>query len=190
MIAAILAAALAATPAPATPAGALVGPCIWSKLPADHKALLLAAPDFAAFDKLRRGYPEGATETAFAACVPENDGPGDASAEIAFTYYEASLWAERRVLGKWPQSKLAAIDSMPEDDLQYFWLQPDPKAVGPAYLEQRARVWSRVYGAFGRTGPSADKGDPLDAWIVARVGWRLGESNYRKSLKPVVLPVR
>lgn len=179
MIQAILAAAaVSAAPAPAS-TGGLVAPCIWEKLPA-HKAQVLAAPDFPTFDKLRRGYPQEALQAAFAACVPE-EGDGDKAAEIAFTYYEVSLWAQRRLAGKWPQAKLAVIDNIADEDLRYFWLQPDPVTIDDGYRERRTQAWARVYGPFGRSGPAATR-DDLDAWVFGRVGWRLGEMDYRQKL--------
>lgn len=179
MIGAILSAAVAATPAPVAAPG-LVGPCVWEKLPA-YKAQVIAAPDFQTFSKLRNAYPEGALETAFEACVPE--GPADSAAEIAFTYYEVSLWAERRLAGKWPQAKLATIDSIPEEDLRFFWLQPAPDKIDAGYKAARGEAYARVYGPFGRTGPAAaGTHDDLDSWIIGRVGWRLGELDYRQGL--------
>lgn len=187
MILAILAAAaVSATPVPVpAPAGGLVAPCIWEKLPA-YKTQVLAAPDFQTFDKLRRAYPDEALQSAFAACVPEA-GDGDAAAEIAFTYYEASLWAQRRLTGKWPQAKLALVDNIAEEDLKYFWLQPDPASIDEGYKERRAQAWARVYGPFGRNGPATVR-DDLDAWVIGRVGWRLGEMDYKQGLAKKAAP--
>ncbi len=170
--------AAAAVVGEVAPAPGLAAPCIWLKLPA-YKEQVLAAADFPTFDRLRRAYPEAEAEAAFAACVPE--GGADAAAEMAFTYYEASLWARRRLVGKWPEATLNAIDAMPETDLKYFWLQPDPAKADPAWTAERKAAWARVYGPFGRVEPAAPK-DDLDTYIVARVGWRLGEIDYRQGL--------
>lgn len=176
MILALLAAAAVAGEVAPTPG--LVAPCIWTRLP-DYKSQVLAAPDFRTFNTLRRAYPEAEAQAAFAACVPE--GTNDAAAEIAFTYYEASLWARKRLVGKWPESSLNALDAMPEADLKYFWLQPDPASADPGYEDARKAAWARAYKPFGREGPAEVK-DDLDTYIVARVGWRLGEIDYRQGL--------
>jgi hypothetical protein len=172
----LAAAAVAAAPAPAS---GTVAECIWSKLPA-YKEQVLAAPDFETFDKLRRAWPEEATATAFAACVPE--GGNDAAAETSFTYYEVSMWARRRLAVKWPEATLARVDAIPEDKLRYFWLQPAPEQQDAAFRQARAEAWARVYEPFGRSGPAA-KGDDLEMFIVGRTGWRLGEIDYREGLK-------
>lgn len=170
--------AAAAVAGEVAPAPGLAAPCIWLKLPA-YKEQVLAAPDFPTFDRLRRAYPEAEAEAAFAACVPE--GGNDGAAEMAFTYYEASLWSRKRLVGKWPEAKLNALDALPEADLKYFWLQPDPAKTPPGYVEARKAAWARVYAPFGREGPAASK-DDLDTYIIARVGWRLGEIDYRQGL--------
>ncbi|MES2035324.1 MAG: hypothetical protein V4466_14210 [Pseudomonadota bacterium] len=174
MIEALMAAAAVAA-APASQ----VAPCIWGKLPA-YKEQVIAAPDIDSFQRMRRTYPDGAAEAAFAACVPE--GEGDAAAEMAFSYYEASLWARGRLAGKWPAEALAAIDGIPEQELKYFWLQSTVDTTNVGFRQAQTQAWARVYGPFGRTGPIAGR-DDLDAYIVGRVGWRLGELDYREGLK-------
>ncbi len=170
--------AAAAVAGEVAPAPGLAAPCIWLKLPA-YKEQVLAAPDFATFNTLRRAYPEAEAQAAFSACVPE--GGNDDAAEMAFTYYEASLWARKRLVGKWPEASLNAIDAIPENDLRHFWLQPDPAKAPPGWAEARKAAWARVYKPFGREAPAA-KPDDLDAYIFARVGWRLGEIDYRQGL--------
>ncbi len=173
MILSALAAAAVATAAPDA-----VAECIWSKLPA-YRETVLAAPDFQTFDRMRREYPADATATAFEACVPE--GQNDAAAETAFTYYEASLWARRRLAVKWPEASLARVDAIPEQSLQFFWLQPPPEQQTEAYRQARADAWTKVYEPFGRSAPAAER-DDLEIYIVGRVGWRLGELDYREGL--------
>lgn len=180
MILAILAAATIA--GEIAPAPGLVAPCIWTRMPA-YKTQVLAAPDFKMFNTLRRGYPEAEAAAAFAACVPEET--NDAAAEVAYTYYEASLWLRKRLVGKWPENALNGIDAIPETDLKYFWLQPDAARTEPGYVEARKAAWARAYKPFGREAPAATP-DDLDGYIVARVGWRLGEIDYRGDRKSVV----
>jgi len=175
ILSALAAAAVAAAPAPAAISAA---ECIWSKLPA-YRETVLAAPDFETFDKLRRDYPADATATAFEACVPE--GGNDAAAETSFTYYEASLWARRRLSVKWPEAALARIDAIPDEKLQYFWLQPAQDQQDAAWRQARSEAWARVYEPFGRTAPGA-KTDDLEVFIIGRTGWRLGEIDYRQGL--------
>jgi|GEM_PF-6707470 len=173
MILSVLAAAVTAAAVPPT-----VAECIWSKLPS-YRETVLAAPDFQAFDKLRRDYPAEATGAAFEACVPE--GQNDAAAETSFTYYEASLWAQRRLSVKWPATALATIDAIPDEKLQYFWLQPAADQQTAGYQQARAEAWARVYEPFGRSKPAAER-DDLEIFIIGRVGWRLGEIDYRQGL--------
>lgn len=181
MIAAMLAAA-AVTAAPVSaPDSApkdLVAVCIWAKMP-PYREQVVGAADFAAFDRLRRDYPAAEAQAAFEACVPE--GGNDAAAEMAFTYFEASLWARKRLAGKFPEARLGAIDNLDESELKYFWLQPDPKAADPAFALARQAAWKKVYEPFGREGPAAQR-DDLDTWIFSRVGWRLGELDYAGGL--------
>lgn len=180
MIAAMLAAA-AVTAAPAAAPAASKGPvavCIWANMPA-YREQVVGAADFATFDRLRRDYPQAEAQAAFETCVPE--GSNDAAAEMAFTYFEASLWARKRLVGKFPEARLNAVDNLSEDELKYFWLQPDPKSVDPAYALARQAAWKKVYEPFGREGPGAQR-DDLDTWIFSRVGWRLGELDYAGGL--------
>jgi hypothetical protein len=178
IIAMLAAAAVTAAPPPplAKPPAGPVAVCIWSKMPA-YKDQVVGAPDLKTFKALREGYPEGSADEAFDACVPE--GANEGAAETAFTYYEASLWAKRRLAGKHPEDKLATIDAIPEEDLQYFWLQPE--GADAAWRQRRSEAWARAYAPFGRAGPAVVK-DDLDALIVARVGWRLGEMDYAGGL--------
>ena len=171
ILTALAAAAVAAAPA-------TVAECIWSKLP-PYRETVLAATDFETFDRLRRDYPAEASATAFEACVPE--GQNDAAAETSFTYYEASLWARRRLSVKWPETALAAVDAIPDEKLQYFWLQPAAEQQTAAWRQARAEAWTRVYEPFGRTRPAAER-DDLEIFIIGRVGWRLGEIDYRQGL--------
>lgn len=176
MFLALLAAAAVAGEIAPTPG--LVAPCIWTKMPA-YKSEVLAAPDFKTFNTLRRAYPETEAAAAFDACVPVD--ANDTAAEMAFTYYEASLWARKRLVGKYPEAALNALDTLPENELRYFWLQPDPAKAEPGYVEARKAAWLRVYKPFGREAPAATP-DDLDTYIIARVGWRLGEMDYRQGL--------
>lgn len=176
MILGLLAAAAIAGEVP--PAPGLVAPCIWTNMPA-YKLEVVSAPDFKTFKQRRDGYPQAEADAAFTTCTQE--GRDDSAAQLAFTYYEASLWARKRLVGKWPESGLNSIDTLPEDELKYFWLQPDPARTEPGYVEARKAVWARVYKPFGREAPAATP-DDLDTYIVARVGWRLGEMDYRAAL--------
>lgn len=156
---------------------ATVSPCLWGALP-PSKEQVLAAPDFPTFDRLRRQYSEEDWTLAFSRCGLGEEADGVATRAV--TYYEASLWTERRLAPKWPAATLeAAVDAIPEKDLPYFWLMPAADKRTPDYLDKRARAQARVYKAFGRAGPVQPL-DDLDIFITSRVGWRLSEAEYRR----------
>jgi hypothetical protein len=156
---------------------ATVSPCLWGALP-PSKDQALAAPDFATFDRLRRQYSEADWTLAFSRCGLGEEADGVATKAV--TYYEASLWTQRRLAAKWPAATLeAAVEAIPEKDLAYFWQLPAPDKRTPDYLDKRARAQARVYKAFGRAGPVTPL-DDLDIFITSRVGWRLAEIDYRR----------
>lgn len=156
---------------------ATVSPCLWGALP-PSKEQVLSAPDFATFDRLRRQYSEADWTLAFSRCGLGEEADGVATRAV--TYYEASLWTERRLAAKWPAATLeAAVDAIPERDLPYFWLLPPADKRTPDYLDKRAKAQARVYKTFGRAGPVQPL-DDLDIFITSRVGWRMGEADYRR----------
>jgi hypothetical protein len=162
----------------AAPARADVAPCLWSAMP-PFKEKVLSAPDLRAFDQLRREYSDADWTSAFTRCGLDEE--KDAGAAGPLAYYEASLWAERRLVAKWPAATLeAAVAAIPEKDLQYFWRQPPAESRPADYDRRRAKALARLYGPFGRSGP-AQPLDDLDIFVTSRVGWRLGEIDYRKA---------
>lgn len=155
-----------------------VAPCLWSAMP-PFKEKVLSAPDFRTFDELRRQYPDEDWTLAFKRCGLDEE--KDAAAAGPLTYYEASLWVERRLADKWPAATLeAAVDAIPEKDLQYFWLQPMPDKRTPDFEKKRLKALERFYKPFGRVG-LAEPLDDLDMFVVSRVGWRVGEIDYREA---------
>lgn len=169
------------------PATSNVAPCLWSAMP-PFKEQVLSAPDFRTFDELRRQYPESDWTVAFKRCGLDEEKDGAAAEPL--TFYEASLWVERRLAEKWPPARLeAAVDAIPEKDLQYFWLQPVPDKRTPDELKKRAKVLERFYSQFGRTG-MAEPLDDLDMFVVSRVGWRIGEISFRKARAAPAAPAR
>lgn len=162
----------------AGPAKADVAPCLWRAMP-PFKEQVISAPDFRTFDELRRQYPDSDWSIAFKRCGLDEE--KDAAAAGPLAYYEASLWAERRIADKWPAAKLeAAVDAIPEKDLPYFWLQPAADKRTPEYEKKRAKALEKFYAPFGRTGPAKPL-DDLDIFVTSRVGWRIGEIDYRKA---------
>lgn len=170
----LLVAALPFT-APASPD---VAPCLWRAMP-PFKEQVVSAPDFVTFDQLRRQYPDGDWTIAFSRCGLDEE--KDAAAAGPLAYFEASIWAERRLAAKWPSEKLeAAVDAIPQKDLPYFWTQPTPDKRTPDYDKRRLKALEKLYTPFGRAGPAAPP-DDLDVFVASRVGWRIGEIAYRKA---------
>lgn len=170
----LLAAALPFT----VPAKTDVAPCLWSAMP-PFKEQVISAQDFQTFDQLRRQYPDADWTVAFKRCGLDEE--KDAAAAGPLAYYESSLWAERRLAGKWPAATLeAAVDAIPEKDLAYFWRQPAADKRTPDYEKKRLKAVERFYAPFGRAGP-AQPLDDLDIFVTSRVGWRIGEIDYRKA---------
>lgn len=169
------------------PATSNVAPCLWSAMP-PFKEQVISAPDFRAFDELRRQYPDSDWTLAFKRCGLDEE--KDAAAAGPLAYYESSLWAERRLADKWPAATLeAAVDEIPEKDLAYFWRQPAPDKRTPDYEKKRLKALEKLYTPFGRAGPVQPL-DDLDIFITSRVGWRLGEIDYRKARAAPTAPAR
>ena len=164
MIGSIVALTLAAAVAGS---GAPVGPCMWDAVAIDRTKLLAEGME---------AVPEPALRAAAAACGLAGDDID--TAEFPFGFYVGSQMLARRLAGRWsPETLAAVIDAIPEDQILFFWMVSESQRTD-AYCLQEAAAWSRVYQALGE--PPIKVGDPsrdgdLEFYIIARVGWRLGE---------------
>jgi hypothetical protein len=156
-------------------AGQPVAPCMLEAVAVDRATILAEGMD---------AVPEPAFRAAAAACGLVGDDIDNA--EFPFSYYVGSLAAAQRLTGKWSPDRLASVvDAIPGDEIEYFWMGA-PSQKTDAYRRQEAAAWSKVYQALGappaRVG-EAFRGGDLEQYIIARVGWRIGEMELAQPSK-------